>query len=133
MADAPVPDVIEGRSLLPLIEGRQAKIHDWLFGAYKGCQRMVRDERWKLMSYNAGGVKNVQLFDLANDPDELNNLADDPKYAAEQSRMVKLLAQARKEFGDPIDFDSTQPAATKPIQEGKKSVRKQSQKRGQGE
>ena len=26
---------------------------------------MVRDERWKLIEYNAGGVRNTQLFDLA--------------------------------------------------------------------
>ena len=131
LAGAPVPDVVEGKSLLPIVEGRQAKVRDWLLGAYKGCQRMVRDERWKLMSYNAGGVKNVQLFDLAADPDELNNLADDPKYAAERSRMVKLLAQARKEFGDPVDFDATNPKAPKSSQAGKKRTRKQERKKGQ--
>ena len=78
---------------------------DYLFGAYKGCQRMVRDERFKLIKYNAGGVKNTQLFDLANDPDEVHNLAADPKHADQLARMEKLLAQARKEFNDPIDFD----------------------------
>ena len=66
---------------------------------------MVRDERFKLIKYNAGGVKNTQLFDLANDPDEVHNLAADPKHADQLARMEKLLAQARKEFNDPIDFD----------------------------
>jgi arylsulfatase A-like enzyme len=105
LAGAPVPEVVEGKSLLPMIKGREERVRDWLFGAYRGCQRMVRDDRWKLIAYNADGVKNVQLFDLANDPDELNNLADDPEHAAERARLEALLARARQEFADPIDFD----------------------------
>jgi arylsulfatase A-like enzyme len=125
LAGASVPAVVEGKSLLPVIHGRQAKVRDWLLGAYKDCQRMVRDERWKLLAYNASGVKNTQLFDLANDPDELNNLAADPKYATERTRLEKLLAQERKEFGDPIDFDATSPATAKPARSGKKGAKKQ--------
>ena len=66
---------------------------------------MVRDDRWKLIKYNAGGVKNAQLFDLKNDPDELKNLAADPKYTSQRARLEKLLADARKQFGDPVDFE----------------------------
>ncbi|NLS94285.1 MAG: sulfatase-like hydrolase/transferase [Planctomycetaceae bacterium] len=130
LAGAPVPAVVEGKSLLPVIEGRQAKVRDWLFGAYKDCQRMVRDDRWKLMAYNAGGVKNTQLFDLANDPDELHDLAADPKLATERSRMEELLAQARKEFGDPIDFDAVPPVETQPVQSENKTAKKQRRKEG---
>lgn len=107
LAGAPVPEVVEGQSLLPVIEGRQARLRDWLFGAYRDCQRMVRDDRWKLIAYNASGVKNVQLFDLASDPDERINLAADPKHAPQRARLEQLLAQARSEFGDPVDFDRT--------------------------
>src|SRR2546425_4568863 len=53
------PDEVEGKSLRPLIQGKRAKVRDWLFGAYKDCQWMVHVERWKLIHYNAGGVKNT--------------------------------------------------------------------------
>jgi arylsulfatase A-like enzyme len=99
------PEVVEGQSLLPVIKGKQSKVRDWLFAAYKDCQRMVRDDRWKLITYNANGVRNAQLFDLKNDPDELNNLAADPAHAAERARLETLLANARKQFGDPVDFE----------------------------
>jgi arylsulfatase A-like enzyme len=99
------PAAVEGKSLVPIVRGEKARVRDWLFGAYRDCQRMVRDERWKLIKYNADGVKNVQLFDLKNDPDEVHNLAADPKFAAERARLEKLLAEARKHFSDPVDFD----------------------------
>jgi arylsulfatase A-like enzyme len=100
-----IPTVVEGKSLLPIIAGKSPRVREHLFGAYKACQRMVRDERWKLLKYNAAGVKNTQLFDLQSDPDELHNLAADPKHAEQLARLEKELAAQRKAFGDPTDFD----------------------------
>ncbi len=105
IAGAPTPVVVEGKSLLPIIKGKQSKVREWIFAAYKDCQRMIRDNRWKLIKYNAGGVKTAQLFDLKNDPDELNNLATVPKYARQRTRLETLLLEARKQFGDPVDFE----------------------------
>ncbi len=110
LAGVKVPEECEGRSLLPVIRGEKDKVRDMLFGAYKDCQRMVRDGRWKLIKYNAGGVKNVQLFDLRDDPDELDNLADVPRFAPQRARLERLLAEARKQFDDPVDFDAARPA-----------------------
>ena len=103
-AGASIPPVVEGRSLVGIIEGHQSKVRDWLLCGYKDCQRMVRDERWKLIQYNAGGVRNAQLFDLVNDPDEIHNLYGDPAVAADRKRLEQLMAKARREFGDPVDF-----------------------------
>jgi arylsulfatase A-like enzyme len=103
-AGARVPDVVEGRSLVPVLSNPQLALREYLFGAYKDCQRMIRDGRFKLLQYNASGVRNTQLFDLAHDPDEINNLADDPKFAAERKRLQGLMAKARREFDDPVDF-----------------------------
>ncbi len=105
LAGAKTPAAVEGKSLVPIIRGEKTKVRDWLFGAYRECQRMVRDERWKLIKYNASGVKNVQLFDLKNDPDEVQNLADDPAHAGQRARLEKLLTEARRQFGDPVDFE----------------------------
>jgi len=106
LAKVPTPSVVEGRSLLPVIKGKQPSVRDTLLGAYRDCQRMIRDERWKLIKYDADGVRNVQLFDLKHDPDELTNLAPDPDYAPQLARLGQQLVQARLEFGDPVDFDN---------------------------
>jgi arylsulfatase A-like enzyme len=97
-----IPKGIDGESLCPIIKGTKARIRDYSFGAYRDCQRMVRDERWKLMKYDASGVKNVQLFDLQNDPDEIKNLASDPKHEEQLRRMEKLLVTAQQWAKDPL-------------------------------
>ncbi len=84
LAGVKAPREVEGRSLLPIIQGREKRIRPWLLAAFKEFQRMIRDDRWKLIAYRAGGTRNTQLFDLRNDPDELHNLADDPTFARER-------------------------------------------------
>ena len=105
LAGAKTPEAVEGKSLMPIVKGEKTKHRDYLFCAYRDCQRMVRDDRWKLIRYNAGGVKNVQLFDLKSDPDEVINLAADPMHTAQKEKLDRLLTEARKGFGDPVDFD----------------------------
>ncbi len=42
----------------------------------------------------------VEFYDIVNDPYELNNLADDPKYQKELNKMGKLLKKWMEEQGD---------------------------------
>jgi arylsulfatase A-like enzyme len=104
LAGAKTAAAVEGRSLVPVLSNPQVPLRDRLFCAYRDCQRMIRDSRWKLIQYNASGVRNSQLFDLAHDPDEVHNLAGDPKFASERKRLEEWMTQARREFGDPIEF-----------------------------
>lgn len=109
LAGVAAPEVVEGKSLLPVALGRQARVREYLMGAYANVQRMIRDERWKLLKFNVKGQKHSLLFDLKSDPEELNNLAGDPRFAGELARLEKQLALARSELGDPVDFDSNAP------------------------
>ncbi len=103
-AGAKVPESVEGRSLVPNLHDHQLPGRPYILGAYRDCQRMIRDARWKLMEYDAKGARNTQLFDLANDPGELHNLAGDTQFSGDRTRLESLLAKARSEFGDPIGF-----------------------------
>lgn len=102
----PVPEGVEGKSLAPIIRGEADKVRGWVLGAYKNVQRMVRQPRWKLIKYNVRGVKTRQLFDLENDPWEMNNLVDEPGAQQPLSQLESLLAEAREKFDDPIDFEA---------------------------
>jgi hypothetical protein len=61
---------------------------------------MLRTERYKYTIYNKGGCRE-QLFDMEEDPGEMNNLAVDKEFHHELNRHRQLLtAWARKTNDD---------------------------------
>jgi arylsulfatase A-like enzyme len=109
LAGVPAPEGSEGKSLAPILSGKQARIRDSIFTAYQTVQRAVRDDRWKLIVYPQ--VNKVQLFDLQNDPAELKDLSTDPARAADMKRLTDLLKDWQKQVGDaqPLQADKPQP------------------------
>lgn len=114
LGGATIPEGVEGKSVAPILSGQQAKVRDLLYTAYRNVQRSVRDDRWKLMRYPL--VDKTQLFDLKNDPRELNNLAEKPEHAAKVAEMTALLQQEMKRYGDvaPLKVADVKPAAWTP-------------------
>ena len=74
------PGSVEGTSLAPALDDPGARPRDTLFGAYRQWQRMVKDERFKLIEYVIEGRRTMQLFDLSEDPWECRNLAGIASY-----------------------------------------------------
>ncbi|MEA1952530.1 MAG: DUF4976 domain-containing protein, partial [Planctomycetota bacterium] len=62
---------------------------------------VVREPRWKLITYDVKGLKTSQLFDLENDPLEMNNLVSNSDCQGHVERLEKLLAQALRDANDP--------------------------------
>lgn len=118
VAGAKIPDGVEGQSLVPIIQGRAAKVRDVLYTAYRNVQRAVRDDRWKLIRYPQ--VDRTQLFDLVADPLELTNLAADPAQHGRLARMTSLLQQEMARYADPAPLvvANPQPAAWTPPKPG---------------
>ena len=85
-----------------------------MFNAYKNVQRSVRDERWKLIRYPQ--INKSQLFDVLNDPHELNDLADQPAHAGKAANLMVRLAAAQRDWGDtcPLTSENPAPAAWSP-------------------
>ncbi|MFM1748809.1 MAG: hypothetical protein RLZZ188_2475 [Verrucomicrobiota bacterium] len=113
-AGARLPEGVEGKSLRPVLEGRTGKVRDALYTAYRNSQRAVRDDRWKLIRYPL--VDKTQLFDLAADPRELNNLADQPEHAGKRAELMALLEREMAAHGDthPLQVANPQPAQWTP-------------------
>jgi len=106
LTGTPIPATVESRSLLPLIRGEQKQTWATIFGSYRDYQRMVRDSRFKLIEYYVGadgkGTRKTQLFDIAKDPWELNDLAGDPNYAKELDRLRTELRAWMEKTDDPL-------------------------------
>ena len=91
---------IDGRSLLPALLGEKDQIHPFVVGYFRSFQRMIRYSGWKYIEYPA--AKRVQLFHLAEDPDELHDLSDDPQRASTRIGMATTLHRWMKDNGDPL-------------------------------
>jgi choline-sulfatase len=81
LCEIPVPNNLEGSSLLPLMMGKEdGKKRIALSENYRGgvAGRMIRMDRWKYCWYSKGSA---QLYDLVDNPAEERNLIANPHYA----------------------------------------------------
>ena len=114
MAGAEVPGGVEGKSLVPILTGKETKVRDVLYTAYRDCQRALRDDRWKLIRYPL--VDRIQLFDLRDDPHELMNLADQPAQTTKLREVTALLEREMARYADsfPLTVAHPKPAEWTP-------------------
>lgn len=104
MAQIAPPDSLQFPSILPLLNDKNKKLYDSVYGAYKNYQRMVRTDKYKLIRYPQ--VNEVQLFDLKNDPLEINDLAEELHNATVIKNLDKKLAWWMKETGDTLELNN---------------------------
>jgi N-acetylglucosamine-6-sulfatase len=83
LAGISVPETVEGQSFLPVLESASAIGREsWLYEYFKDFPynvpsiRAVRTTEHIYINY--GGRKNPELFDVINDPRQLNNLMNTP-------------------------------------------------------
>ena len=117
--------VLEGRSLLPLLRGEAPT--GWREAVFSECDYAIRSARnhlgvgpdechcfmvrtadWKLNVYNGFGA---ELFDLSNDPGELDDLGDDPGHAAIQGELHLVLEDWLRQRRTRITLTNAQVAA----------------------
>jgi len=99
LSGAPSPARVEGLSLAPVIRGEKPRVREYLFNAYKNCQRSISDDRWKLIRYPL--IDKTQLFDLAHDAHEESDLAGRPENAGKIKELLGKLAELQKQYDDP--------------------------------
>ncbi len=111
IAGLKVPETVEFKSLQPVITDASAKHRDHLYFAFMSWQRSVRDQHHKLIEYRVNGESHTQLFDLDQDPGEMNNLAADTVHRQTLDALRTLLKQERLRLNDgnsPFPFSDKQ-------------------------
>lgn len=108
-AGVEIPKEMQGLSLLPILEGDGKAPADWRKALYyhyyefPGAHSVPRhygvfDGRYKLINYYQLGE--WELFDLKEDPHELNSVYGDPKYADVQAKLHEKLLELREKYRD---------------------------------
>lgn len=106
LAGAPVPELCDGESLLPLLRGEPAPedgSRDQVVTEFHGhhfpySQRMIRDRTHKLV-HNPESTH--ELYDLEKDPHELHNVYTSPAYAGVRRDLSTRLYRELVRRGDP--------------------------------
>jgi arylsulfatase A-like enzyme len=100
LTGTPTPATVEGSSLVPVMQGKKARVRDSMFHAYRTFQRAVKDDRYKLIRYSVNGTKTTQLFDLKNDPLERKNLAGEAGQAGRVRGLSGLMGEWMRKTDD---------------------------------
>ncbi len=88
------PPILQGKSLAGIIKGEKDISENNIAYtiSYKGNDGSVRTNKWRYTRWgDSPGVKNEELYDHINDPEEHINLADNPVFG-------EILAEMRRKF-----------------------------------
>jgi len=101
LAGLPQPDHLQGQSMLPLLLDAEAEHKQAVYTRHGGGDA-VRTERWRYKEMRSDGglgdLLGVGLFDLENDPDENQNVAEDPAHADVRQKLKAILDATRAGF-----------------------------------
>jgi arylsulfatase A-like enzyme len=107
-----IPERMQGRSFWPLLQGEtdsddhRDNVYAEFYHASKhhtnprAYGTMVRTDRYKLVAYH--GVDMGELYDLERDPDERENLWDNPDAVETKTELLTLLTDRMAETADPL-------------------------------
>ena len=109
-----IPGRMQGRSLMPLLQG--ATPPDWRSGFYYHYYEYPADhhvrphyglitDRYTLVHFYAPDVNYWELFDREKDPGEMRSVFGNPGYGDVQTNLMQQVIRLRKEFKEPETDD----------------------------
>ncbi|ARV16608.1 sulfatase-like hydrolase/transferase [Polaribacter sp. SA4-12] len=97
------PSYIDFNSFLDLAKKKTKEgNYKEIYGAYLDVQRMIRKDGYKLLVYPK--IKKILLFDLKNDPEEMNDISGNPENKEKVKSLFIDLLQLQKEMDDPLNI-----------------------------
>jgi arylsulfatase A-like enzyme len=96
----PAGQALDGLSFAPVLRGEVERFHPEVFCYFRDVQRMVRDDRSKLIYYP--DLKKYELFDLVTDPYETVDLSGGAAHRETFLRLKAGLERWQAGVDDPI-------------------------------
>ncbi|MDF1839800.1 MAG: sulfatase-like hydrolase/transferase [Rubripirellula sp.] len=106
LAGVDQPEHVEFHSLLPLLDGADSP-YEAIYGGYLGKQRSIRADRYKLIVYPE--AKKLRLYDLQEDPLEMNDIADEVANRALVRDLFGQLEVLQRQMKDDLNLSSLRP------------------------
>jgi arylsulfatase A-like enzyme len=114
VAGAPIPNRMQGRSLLPIFQGKTPA--DWRTAFYYHYYEFpsphhvrphygVITDRYTLAHFYWPDVDYWELFDREKDPGEMRSVFGDPAYAEVQANLMREVVRQRTELKEPDKDD----------------------------
>ena len=113
-ADVKIPAEVQGHSFKDIIEGKKEvkwnnkvyyHYYEWPFWHHVQPHYGMRTKRYKIAHFYYN-IDVWELYDMEKDPNEMNNLINDPAYAEIAAKLKKELKQLMIDVGDTGSLDS---------------------------
>lgn len=107
LAGVPVPKTYHGKSLVPVVSGKENSLHRdtvliehlWEFEHIPPSEG-VRTPEWKYMRY-VNDKSSEELYNLKKDPKEIDNLAANPDYKKVLEELRRKCDELARRYADP--------------------------------
>lgn len=98
-----IPNSVNGKSFLPAVKDQSKPHREKLYFAYTDIVRAVKNHEYKLIEYlgkENNPCRKTQLFNLQEDPEEINNLADKSEYNGIIDELRKEMERFSKDWDE---------------------------------
>lgn len=103
------PDHIQGKNLTPLFDNPDMEVRDFAFSVSQRKGNMgflVRSSDWAYIQYGEKAEGGKELYNMKQDPNQYNNLADHPRYQeVVEELMQKLVAKLEEVRNNDLGID----------------------------
>ena len=111
-ANLKIPEEMQGESFRKIVSNESGEWRDAIYYTYYEYPSVhmvkrhygIRTDRYKLIHFYYD-IDEWELFDLQNDPNEMNNIYSDPKYSEIKEEMHEKLSELRIKYGDSKEMD----------------------------
>ena len=98
-------NVLQGNSLFPLIHGKKSRYPSYVLSDEGTVEKCVRTKDWKLNYVSRDGIRGYHLYNLKNDPGELNSLPlkDEGEFKLLKDKLDGYIqAKPKKGYAGPL-------------------------------